>query len=153
MPHPCAATSNWGDIRLAAVGLLFSLTVQYGVIMPFVPQKLDTTFRIQAPGSEMKEEMRDVYFEMQPLNRHQLANLYEKRIKNNKGTSKFLEDQWVACCIGWEGVEDETGNSISCDDEVKREWFRNPSLQPLIEDLLSELDNLSREQLGITEKN
>ena len=101
----------------------------------------------------MKEDMRDVYFDMQPLNRHQLANLYEKRIKNNKGTSKFLEDQWVACCIGWEGVEDEKGLPIPCDDEVKREWFRNPAIQPLIEDLLAELDNLSREQLGITEKN
>lgn len=121
--------------------------------MPFVPNKLETSFRIQAPGAEMNKEMEDVYFTMQPLNRHQMANLYEKRIKNNKGTSKFLEDQWVASCIAWEGVLDDKGQELPCDDEAKREWFRNPALQPLIEELLTELDNLSREQIGILEKN
>ena len=90
---------------------------------------------------------------MQPLTRHQMANIYEKRVKNNKGTSKFLEDQWVQSCIGWEGVVDENGRALTCDDESKREWFRNPAMQPLIQELLDELEDKSREQLGIQEKN
>lgn len=121
--------------------------------MPFVPTKLSSTFRIQCPGAEMNPELADVFFEMQPLTRHQMSNIYEKRIKNNKGVAKFLEDQWIASCLTWEGVTDEKGNQIECSEETKREWFRNPALQPMIEELLQELENRSREQLGIQEKN
>ena len=53
----------------------------------------------------------------------------------------------------WENVTDDSGQPISCTEEIKREWFRNPALQPLIEELLSELERHSRNQLGIQEKN
>ena len=55
--------------------------------------------------------------------------------------------------MDWEGITDETGAPISCTEDTKREWFRNPAMQPLIEELLTELENKSREQLGIQEKN
>ena len=48
---------------------------------------------------------------------------------------------------------DDRGSAIQCTDETKRDWFRNPALQPLIEELLAELENRSRDQLGIQEKN
>jgi|TARA_S200002703_G_scaffold132422_1_gene120223 hypothetical protein len=121
--------------------------------MAFVPSKLQETFRIQCPGAEMNDELKDVYFEMRPLTRHEVSSIYEKRVKNNKGISKFLEEQWLKSCISWENVVDDRGSAIPCSDETKREWFRNPALQPLIEELLSELENRSREQLGIQEKN
>jgi len=121
--------------------------------MPLVPGKLSKTFKIPCPGAEMNPELEDVFFEMQPLTRHQLSSIYEKRIKNNKGVSKFLEDQWIQTCMDWEGITDETGAPISCTEDTKREWFRNPAMQPLIEELLTELETLSREQLGIQEKN
>ena len=121
--------------------------------MAFAPSKLQETFRIQCPGAEMNEELRDVYFEMRPLTRHEVSSIYEKRVKNNKGISKFLEEQWLKSCIGWEKVVDDRGNTLECTEEVKREWFRNPALQPLIEELLAELETRSREQLGIQEKN
>jgi hypothetical protein len=125
----------------------------YGVTMAFTPSKLQETFRIQCPGAETNDELADVFFEMRPLTRHEISGIYEKRVKNNKGISKFLEDQWLKCCIGWENVVDDRGSSIPCTDETKREWFRNPALQPLIEELLAELENKSRDQLGIQEKN
>ena len=113
--------------------------------MAFVPSKLQETFRIQCPGAETNEELAEVYFE--------ISGIYEKRVKNNKGISKFLEDQWLKSCIGWEKVVDDNGRHIECTEETKREWFRNPALQPLIEELLNELENRSRDQLGIQEKN
>jgi hypothetical protein len=131
----------------------FFSTLANGVFMPLVPDKLKANFRIQCPGAEMNPELADVFFEMQPLTRHQMSSIYEKRIKNNKGVAKFLEDQWIASCIDWEGINDEKGSAILCTDDTKREWFRNPAMQPLIEELLAELENKSREQLGIQEKN
>lgn len=121
--------------------------------MAFVPSKLTSTFRIQCPGSEMNPDLEDVYFTMKPLTRHEISALYERRIKNNKGVAKFMEDQWVSVCLGWENVTDENGNALECTEQVKREWFRNPALQPLIEELISELERKSRDQLGIQEKN
>jgi|TARA_B100000242_G_scaffold294341_1_gene276546 hypothetical protein len=121
--------------------------------MSFVPSKLQETFLIQCPGAETNKELEDVYFEMRPLTRHEMSRIYERRVKNNKGISNFLEDQWVRCCVGWSNVVDESGVTVECTEEVKKEWFRNPALQPLIEELLAELENKSREQLGIQEKN
>ena len=121
--------------------------------MAFVPSKLQETFRIQCPGAEMNDDLKDVFFEMRPLTRHEVSGIYEKRVKNNKGISKFLEDQWIKCCISWENVTDDRGTAIECNEENKRDWFRNPALQPLIEELLNELENRSRDQLGIQEKN
>ena len=121
--------------------------------MSFVPSKLQETFLIQCPGAETNVELAEVYFEMRPLTRHEISGIYEKRVKNNKGISKFLEDQWLKSCIGWEKVVDDNGRHIECTEETKREWFRNPALQPLIEELLNELENRSRDQLGIQEKN
>lgn len=121
--------------------------------MAFVPSKLADSFRIQCPGAEMDPDLRDVYFTMRPLTKHEMSAIYEKRIKNNKGVAKFMEDQWVRVCTDWENVTDDSGQPISCTEEVKREWFRNPALQPLIEELLSELERHSRDQLGIQEKN
>lgn len=121
--------------------------------MAFVPSKLQESFRIQCPGAETNSELEDVFFEMRPLTRHEISSIYEKRVKNNKGISKFLEEQWLKTCLSWENVVDDKGIAIPCNDENKREWFRNPALQPLIEELLSELENRSRDQLGIQEKN
>jgi len=121
--------------------------------MAFIPSKLSDSFRIQCPGAEMDPELQDVFFTMKPLTRHEISSLYEKRIKNNKGVSTFMEDQWVKTCVSWENVTDDKGKPIDCTEEVKREWFRNAALQPLIEELLAELERKSREQLGIQEKN
>lgn len=121
--------------------------------MAFVPSKLSETFRIQCPGAETNAELEDVFFEMRPLTRHEISSIYEKRVKNNKGISKFLEEQWMKSCVNWENVSDERGAPLPCTDETKKEWFRNPALQPLIEELLNELENKSRDQLGIQEKN
>tara|TARA_Y100000816_G_C25828811_1_gene433501 strand:- start:206 stop:571 length:366 start_codon:yes stop_codon:yes gene_type:complete len=121
--------------------------------MAFVPSKLEQTFKIQCPGAEMNPELENVFFEMRPLTRHEVSSIYERRVKNNKGISKFLEEQWVKSCVGWENVVDESGLLIECTEEIKKEWFRSPALQPLIEELLSELENRSRDQLGIQEKN
>jgi hypothetical protein len=115
--------------------------------------KLSSTFRIQCPGAELNPELEDVFFTMRPLTRHELSSIYEKRVKNNKGVSKFMEDQWVKVCVDWENVADDKGKPIACTEEVKRDWFRNSALQPLIEELLSQLEAKSREQLGIQEKN
>ena len=121
--------------------------------MAFVPSKLQETFKIQCPGAETNEELKDVHFEMRPLTRHEVSSIYERRVKNNKGISKFLEEQRMKSCIDWTNVTDERGTPIPCTDETKQEWFRNPALQPLIEELLNELENRSRDQLGIQEKN
>ena len=64
-----------------------------------------------------------------------------------------MEIQWIKPCNEWKGKKDESGNPRHCNDDTKREWFRNPAMQPLIEELLAELENRSREQLGIQEKN
>ena len=74
--------------------------------MAFVPSKLQETFKIQCPGAETNEELKDVHFEMRPLTRHEVSSIYERRVKNNKGISKFLEEQWMKSCIDWTNVTD-----------------------------------------------
>lgn len=125
----------------------------WGNSMAFVPSKFSETFRIQCPGAEVNPELEDVFFTMRVLSQHEISAIYERRIKNNKGTSKFGEDQWVKSCVGWENVTDEKGKALDCTEEAKREWFRNAALKPLIDELLSETERRSREQLGIQEKN
>ena len=115
--------------------------------------QLQDNFKIQHPGAALKPEFSDVYFHMKPLSQHEISNLYESSItRNNKGTAKFLEAQWVKSCEAWEGIEDK-GAPVECTEAKKRELFRKPPIRSLIEEILGELERLSRDQLGLQEKN
>ena len=123
--------------------------------MPLELSSLESEFRIPHPDAKVSpEEYGDVIFIMTPLTQHQITALYDKRInpKNNKGIANFMEDQWVKSLKDWEGIT-EQGVELDCTEAEKRKWFANPALKPLIDHLLTELENKSREQHGIEEKN